>query len=201
VVQPGETVARVANRYGITPWTLIAANDLYLQGNRLRPGQQLRIPRSKTLFEALLKEERGNVPVAIYHRIRRGETLISIARRYGVTVRQLRQWNGLRSNRIIAGKKLIIYLPRASRVAWRSKSSHQRSTASPSTTALKVVWDNTRTNSEVQPAGSVLSNLSRTGFESAHHPHCFQYRTITPLPSSEAWRNAEWYCTAIWRYH
>ncbi len=139
VVQPGETVARVANRYGITPWTLIAANDLYLQGNRLRPGQQLRIPRSKTLFEALLKEERGNVPVAIYHRIRRGETLISIARRYGVTVRQLRQWNGLRSNRIIAGKKLIIYLPGASRVAWRSKSSRQRSAASPSTAALKVV--------------------------------------------------------------
>ncbi len=125
VVQPGETVARVARRYGITPWTLIAANDLYLQGNRLRPGQQLRIPRSKSLFEALLKEERGNVPVAIYHRIRRGETLISIARRYGVTVRQLRQWNNLRSNRIIAGKKLVIYLPGASRIAQRRQPTQR----------------------------------------------------------------------------
>ena len=44
-----------------------------------------------------------------YHRIRSGETLGGIARRYGVTVRQLREWNGLRNNNIRAGRRLKIY--------------------------------------------------------------------------------------------
>ena len=48
----------------------------------------------------------GNVT---YHKIRSGENLGSIARKYGVTVNQLKSWNGLRSTRISAGKRLKIY--------------------------------------------------------------------------------------------
>ena len=44
-----------------------------------------------------------------YHKIRSGETLGSIARRYGVTVKQLQSWNGLRNTNISAGKRLKIY--------------------------------------------------------------------------------------------
>ncbi|MBO4985824.1 MAG: transglycosylase SLT domain-containing protein [Bacteroides sp.] len=44
-----------------------------------------------------------------YHRIRNGENLGSIARRYGVTVRQIQQWNGMSNTRITAGKRLKIY--------------------------------------------------------------------------------------------
>ena len=44
-----------------------------------------------------------------YHRIRNGETLSTIARKYGVTVNQIKSWNGLRSTRINAGKRLKIY--------------------------------------------------------------------------------------------
>ncbi len=43
-----------------------------------------------------------------FHRIRSGETLSSIAKKYGVTVNQLKGWNGLRSNNIAAGKRLKI---------------------------------------------------------------------------------------------
>ncbi len=44
-----------------------------------------------------------------YHRIRNGETLSTIARKYGVTVNQIKSWNGLRSTKINAGKRLKIY--------------------------------------------------------------------------------------------
>jgi len=47
----------------------------------------------------------GNVT---YHKIRSGETLSTIARKYGVTVNQLKNWNGLHSTRISAGKRLKI---------------------------------------------------------------------------------------------
>ena len=45
----------------------------------------------------------------IYHKIRSGETLSTIARRYRVTVNELKRWNGLRTSRIVAGKRLKIY--------------------------------------------------------------------------------------------
>jgi hypothetical protein len=52
-----------------------------------------------------------SIPTGNYtvHRIRSGETLGHIAIKYGVTVRQIKQWNNLRSDMIIAGKTLIIY--------------------------------------------------------------------------------------------
>jgi hypothetical protein len=46
----------------------------------------------------------------IYYRICYGDTLSSIAWRYGVTVGQLQQWNGIPNpNRIYAGRTLVIY--------------------------------------------------------------------------------------------
>lgn len=44
-----------------------------------------------------------------YHKIRQGDTLGSIARKYGVRVKDLQRWNGLRGTNIAAGKRLKIY--------------------------------------------------------------------------------------------
>lgn len=44
-----------------------------------------------------------------YHKVSRGQTLYSIARRHGVTVQQIKAWNGLRSNYAPLGRTLIIY--------------------------------------------------------------------------------------------
>lgn len=47
-------------------------------------------------------------PKAVYHRIRNGETLGGIARKYGVSVSQLRKLNGIRGSNIRAGKSIRI---------------------------------------------------------------------------------------------
>lgn len=47
----------------------------------------------------------GNVT---YHKIGTGETLSVIAEKYGVTVKQLQNWNGLSNTKIAAGKRLKI---------------------------------------------------------------------------------------------
>ncbi len=44
-----------------------------------------------------------------YHKIRKGETLSTIAEKHKVSVSQIRQWNNIRGNKIIAGKNLKIY--------------------------------------------------------------------------------------------
>ena len=45
----------------------------------------------------------------IIHKVRSGETLGSIARRYHVSVAQIKTWNSLRSNNIRVGQKLAIH--------------------------------------------------------------------------------------------
>ncbi|MCD8081155.1 MAG: transglycosylase SLT domain-containing protein [Bacteroides sp.] len=45
---------------------------------------------------------------AAYHTIRKGETLSTIARRYGVKVSQLQAWNNLKGTNITAGKRLKV---------------------------------------------------------------------------------------------
>ncbi|MDR1678507.1 MAG: transglycosylase SLT domain-containing protein [Prevotellaceae bacterium] len=42
------------------------------------------------------------------YRVRKGDNLGSIARRYGVSVSNLRRWNGIKGNKIVAGQRLII---------------------------------------------------------------------------------------------
>ncbi len=48
----------------------------------------------------------------IYHHIRRGENLFTIAKRFGVTIADLRDWNNLSENKIYAGQNLKIYTDR-----------------------------------------------------------------------------------------
>jgi D-alanyl-D-alanine endopeptidase (penicillin-binding protein 7) len=43
------------------------------------------------------------------HTVRRGDTLYSIARRYGTSVASLKAWNGLQGNSIRVGRRLTVY--------------------------------------------------------------------------------------------
>ena len=56
----------------------------------------------------ILKNQALNTGFVV-HKIRSGETLTTIARRYRVTVTDLKRWNNLRSSNIVAGKTLKIY--------------------------------------------------------------------------------------------
>ncbi|GHT24847.1 hypothetical protein FACS189430_10530 [Bacteroidia bacterium] len=59
----------------------------------------------------------------IYHTIRSGENLGSIATKYGVSVNSLKEWNDLYTSRIVAGKKLVIYVKKSA-VATSAKKAN-----------------------------------------------------------------------------
>jgi membrane-bound lytic murein transglycosylase D len=46
----------------------------------------------------------------IIHKVKTGETAVSIGNKYGVTAASIRKWNKLKSNRIGAGRKIIVYI-------------------------------------------------------------------------------------------
>ena len=56
-----------------------------------------------------LDKKRAQASGTIFHKVRRGETLGSIARKYGVTTKNIMRWNGLKNaNRIREGQRLKI---------------------------------------------------------------------------------------------
>ena len=104
-VRPGETLSHLARRYGVTVESIRAANG-GIRPNRVRAGQTLLVPgRGGVAKSAAAARPTG----ASYHRVQRGENLTVIARRYDVSVRQLRAWNGLGSRSLIqAGQRLRV---------------------------------------------------------------------------------------------
>jgi len=72
------------------------------------PKEEKASPKPETTKEEKAPAQAGADGI-IRHLIEDGDTLFSLARRYGVTVEQLRQWNKLRGNLIVAGQTLLVY--------------------------------------------------------------------------------------------
>jgi len=53
---------------------------------------------------------RNSAQEKITHKVRQGETMNTIANRYGVTVSQVKKWNGLKSNKVKTGVRLTLYV-------------------------------------------------------------------------------------------
>jgi len=96
---PGESLADVARRAGVTQAELLRANGLNARAQVLA-GSRMLAPQAAVADETQVRSFDGprvythvSTPAA-HHRVRRGETLAGVARRYGVSVQSLRQWNG-----------------------------------------------------------------------------------------------------------
>ena len=113
VVRRGDSLERIARRYGATVEALRRANGL--TSSLIHPGQPLRVPRSRPSAARAARGAGRAAPadaVAV-HVVRRGDSLERIARLYGATVEALRRANGLTSSLIHPGQPLRV--PRARR--------------------------------------------------------------------------------------
>jgi LysM repeat protein len=97
VVRAGETLSGIAARYGVSSAQIVAANGL--TGDRIYVGQRLRlVPASGT----------GARPSTTYT-VRSGDSLTTIARRFGTTVRAIQDANGISNPNVVAiGRTLKI---------------------------------------------------------------------------------------------
>ena len=114
-IRQGDTLSGIAELFGVAAADLRDWNDM--RGSRIRAGKDLIVgfpgsgtARRKTPAAPPAPSRAAAKPASGpgQYRIRRGDTLEVIARRFGVTVRDLKQWNGLRSSRIRAGKYLTV---------------------------------------------------------------------------------------------
>jgi LysM repeat protein len=94
-VQYGDTLARIARRFGSTIWALVQANNIY-NANFIYAGQVLRIPPYTP------------TRLATYY-VQPGDTLTRIAARFGTSVAAITSYNGIwNPSRIFAGQYLTI---------------------------------------------------------------------------------------------
>lgn len=112
-VRSGDNLARVARKFGLRSDDLRQANSL--KGNRLKVGQVLVIPMpagampsSQTFTEAAEPSTAGRSKV---YTVRKGDNLGSIARKYGLSIKDLKDWNGLQDSRIRNGQRLALQEP------------------------------------------------------------------------------------------
>ena len=63
-----------------------------------------------TPLNQLSNDETHSRKQRIYYTVKRGENLYTVANQYGITARDIRRWNGLRSNRVYRGKRLRLYI-------------------------------------------------------------------------------------------
>ena len=122
VVQQGDTLTSIANRYGVSGVKLKRLNRL--TSNALKAGDRLEIPESDAP-KAPPAPATAASPRTTVHSVVSGDTLTSIAERYGTTVAKLRSANGLRSSRLSIGQRLVIPAS-ASKVASASEPRRYR---------------------------------------------------------------------------
>jgi len=103
VVQPGETLFRIALAYGIQSSQLAAANNI-TDPTKLYAGQQLIIPSGDLSAQPV-----SGTAATGSHIVQRGETLSQIARRYSISVSSLLAANDIANpSMIYAGQQLSI---------------------------------------------------------------------------------------------
>jgi membrane-bound lytic murein transglycosylase D len=111
-LKDGESLPQLAAKFGLSVETLRAINGI---GARSRPhrGQLLLVPAerpSQAADASLEKAVFTAVPQGrtFFHTVRRGETMYGIARKYGVSAEELREWNGLVQNALRVGQQLRV---------------------------------------------------------------------------------------------
>ncbi len=155
VVSEGDTLESVAREYHVSVADLAAANEL---------GDDASIDG----MEALVVPER-RAPQYLgsgeFYLVRRGDTLLTIADRFGVSLADLRRWNHLRGNLIDAGHRLRVAAPAEAHTEY---ASNRRTRSSSGSRGASRTGDPPRSS---RSRSSEAVRRRRTTHSSSTHAH------------------------------
>ena len=116
-LKEGETLADVALKSGMTEEELRRVNRIP-KGRKVLAGSALLVDANGQLAPAIAQEELNaglklSAPEVrrVVYRVRRGDSIYTIAKKYGITQRSIRRTNNLRSSRLRIGQRLVLVIP------------------------------------------------------------------------------------------
>ncbi|MGD9056331.1 MAG: LysM peptidoglycan-binding domain-containing protein [Desulfobacterales bacterium] len=106
-VRPGQTLSLIAKRYRTTVGKIMRANNLR-KSNYIVAGRLLKIPSRGYRYHShkTLKTHDGR---RVVHVVKKGDSLWTIAKKYGTTTKKIQQINHLSSTSLHKGQRLIIF--------------------------------------------------------------------------------------------
>ena len=151
-VADGETLATIAKRYRVTPAAISQVNNVST-GEEVAVDSRLVIPVSGKVNLSPGGGTYAKKPRR--YKVRKGDTLQSVAEDWGVPTDKLRRWNGLKGNNLRTGRTLVIYPPVSAETAAETKPTpKKRRKASSAKTPAKSA-----TKSKKAAAGSGRTGL------------------------------------------
>jgi membrane-bound lytic murein transglycosylase D len=122
-VQAGETLAAIARTYRTTPKAIAEANDL--NDDALEPEARLIIP----IAPGKQSDTSTYAHATTRYKVRKGDTVESVAENFGVSAKMLRSWNHLKGSSLAGRKVLYVHLP-VTRGAGETQVASKRSAGS-----------------------------------------------------------------------
>ena len=101
IVKPKETLYAIAHTYNVGVMEIVEWNSLNIQDG-IKPGQVLKVSVSQPIEENIVGRS------FVEHEVKNTDTLYGIARKYGVTIKQLMEWNKKKDFNLAIGEKIKI---------------------------------------------------------------------------------------------
>jgi membrane-bound lytic murein transglycosylase D len=165
-VHSGDTLASLARFYHTTAHSIAEAN--HLEGSSLEANSRLIIPVAPGRHQ---EESAAYARRITRYRVRKGDTVQTVAENFGVSPQMVRRWNGLRGNGLRGRTVLALHLPiapgaetaKASReVASHTRRPAQTSSVKPSKTKTESSAE-LASNEDPSSQSSVLHHKVKSG--------------------------------------
>lgn len=159
-VQPGDTLASLSRSYRVTAKSIMVANQL--EGSELETGSRVIIPVAAG--KNPLSDNATYSKRIIRYKVRKGDTVETVAENFGVSTKMVRQWNGLRGDGLRGRKVLALHLPVSpgTEAATAKSATHGRKagqTASAQVSAKKPV----KTSEDDEAEQAAVHHTVKTG--------------------------------------
>jgi membrane-bound lytic murein transglycosylase D len=164
-VQAGDTLASIARKYHVSSEAIAEANNL--PDDALLADSKLIIPvasgRNRETT-ASTSDTSTYSKKATFYKVRKGDTLSSIADDFGVPVDKLRRWNHLSGNAVKRGRTLHIYKPTGEEDEEAASTKSHRSKAAPELSASKSrSKGNSKSSGKKESAKAVTHHTVKRG--------------------------------------